>query len=235
MMGSARKNKKTRRLSKRSIATILLAVLLFGIAGYIIFDAWRANEEFKKRLAEIPVAMGDTSPEGRQQSEGRDETEVDDDTISSYVVSPDMPRLITIDKIGLKARVLQMGVNPDGSMQAPINIYDAGWYTGSAKPGTVGAAVIDAHASGPTRQGLFAYLNTLTQGDMIQIEMGDGAVYSYRVAYKETVPIDSVDMRKVMEAYGGAAEGLNLITCDGSWIKDRKTYSDRTIVYAVKI
>ena len=179
--------------------------------------------------------MGDTSPEGRQQSEGRDETEVDDDTILSYVVSPNMPRLITIDKIGLKARVLQMGVNPDGSMQAPINIYDAGWYTGSAKPGTVGAAVIDAHASGPTRQGLFAYLNTLTQGDTIQIEMGDGVLYSYRVAYKETVPIDSVDMRKVMEAYGGAAEGLNLITCDGSWIQDRKTYSDRTIVYAVKI
>ena len=67
---------------------------------------------------------------------------------------------------------MPMPVNGDGSMQAPINIYDAGWYTGGVRPGDKGAAVIDAHASGPTRQGLFAYLDTLKQGDNIIVEKG---------------------------------------------------------------
>ncbi len=87
-------------------------------------------------------------------------------------MAPDLPRVLSIPKLNTKARIMPMPVNGDGSMQAPINIYDAGWYTGGVRPGDKGAAVIDAHASGPTRQGLFAYLDTLKQGDNIIVEKG---------------------------------------------------------------
>lgn len=205
--------------------------LLLG-SGAWIATIWLGQAQ-EEREVERLIASDD--PEDRQAAEGRDETEVPGDAVADYSVAPDLPRVLTIDKINVRARVLSMGLNPDGSMQAPLNIYDAGWYTGSAKPGELGASVIDAHASGPTRVGLFAYLNTLTNGDVVSVERGDGEVLSYRVVHIETVGLDDVDMRKVMRVHGSAEEGLNLITCDGQWVRDRDTYSDRTIVYTERI
>lgn len=214
----------------------VLAIVI-GFAGYVSIDGYLTNQELKRRLEGLPAAAAsnDATPEDRQAAEGTDETELPKDAVAKYAVAADMPRIIRIPKIKVTARVLQMGVNPDGSMQAPVGIFDAGWYNGSARPGTQGAAVIDAHASGPTREGLFAYLNTLVVGDAVEIERGDGSKVSYKVVAKETVARDAVDMRKFMTVYGGANEGLNMITCDGSWVKDQRTFSDRTIVYTEKV
>lgn len=237
-------NKKPKHIKlsfskKRTLSALkwLIVCVLFATTVYISIDAYLTNIELKRRLEALPVvATGDlATPEQRQQAEGTDEKEVSANQIDNYVTSADMPRIIKINKLNLRARVLQMGVNPDGSMQAPVGIFDAGWYNGSSRPGTRGAVVIDAHASGPSRQGLFAYLNTLEIGDQIEIERGDGTKLTYQVINKETVPKDSVDMRKLLTVQGAGEEGLNLITCDGAWVKDQSTFSDRTIVYAEKV
>jgi LPXTG-site transpeptidase (sortase) family protein len=120
-------------------------------------------------------------------------------------------------------------------MQAPVNIYDSGWYGGSAKPGTPGATVIDAHASGATRQGLFAYLDTLKVGEQLSIERGDGQTFNYEVTHTEIVPLTEVDMSKLLAPYGDATEGVNLITCTGTWIPDQKTYDHRVLVYTKRV
>lgn len=221
----------------RRIASSVSVAGLIAVTGYISIDTYLTNQELKRRLEALPaVAAGvDATPEQRQQAEGMDETEPAGSAMASYVVAPDMPRYIKIKKINVYGRVKQMGLNPDGSMQAPLNIFDAGWYSGSSKPGTDGAAVIDAHASGPTRQGLFAYLNTLKKGDEMVVELGDGATLAYRVVHTEALPRDEVDMRKVMTVYGSASQGLNLITCDGQWVKEGSTFSDRTIVYTERV
>lgn len=220
-----------------TIAKWLLIVGVVGLAIYVSVDGYLTNQELKRRLEALPAVgtSADATPEQRQQAEGTDETEPTQAVVKQYTVAADMPRYIKIGKIGIKGRVLQMGVNPDGSMQAPLNIYDAGWYNGSSKPGTDGAAVIDAHASGPSRQGLFAYLNKLQVGDEIEVEMGDGSSHKYRVVHHEVMPRDKVDMRKLMTVYGSAKQGLNLITCDGEWVRDGATFSDRAMVYTEKI
>ena len=128
-----------------------------------------------------------------------------------------------------------MGVNNDGSIQAPRNIFDAGWYNGSVKPGDIGAMFIDAHASGPTREGLFAYLDKLAEGDEIQIEKGDGTRLTYRVAHTETVALADIDMRKALLPHGNILRGLNLMTCTGKWLDDKQTYDQRVIVYAEQL
>ena len=120
-------------------------------------------------------------------------------------------------------------------MQAPVNIFDSGWYGASAKPGTPGATVIDAHASGATREGLFAYLDTLTIGDELSLERGDGQTFTYRVTHTETIPLNEVDMTKLLTPYGTATEGVNLITCTGSWLPDQKTYDHRVMVYTERV
>lgn len=217
----------------RYISAIVGAVIILGITGYISIDAWMTNNEVKQVVAQRDTQ--NTASATTVLGEGQDETEVTKDTIGSYKVAADLPRVITVDKLKIHARVMPMSVNADGSLQAPANIYDSGWYSASSKPGTPGAALIDAHASGATREGLFAYLDTLAAGDQISIERGNGEKLTYKVAFKETVPLESVDMVKLLNPYGGAAEGLNLITCTGKWLPDQKTYDHRVTVYAQRV
>jgi sortase (surface protein transpeptidase) len=210
----------------------LAAVLvLVGGIGFIGFDVWQTNTALKQDLSKTVTALGSPSAGAHQENEGRDETPVESSSIDSYKVASSLPRVITITDAKVRARVLSMDVNPDNSIQAPINIFDAGWYTGSAKPGEPGAALIDAHASGATRQGLFAYLDTLEVNDTVEVERGDGVTFIYEVAYTEIVEKDTLDMAKLLKTYGDAPQGLNLITCTGTYVKEQSTYDHRVVVY----
>lgn len=207
------------------------AMFVLALTGYVSIDTWITNSEVKQVVAEKQESQSN----GVILGEGEDETEVLPNAIDNYRVAGDLPRVLTIDKINVRARVLPMSVNADGAMQAPVNIFDSGWYGGSAKPGTPGATVIDAHASGATREGLFAYLDTLAVGDKISIERGDGQSFTYAVTHMETVALDDVDMDKLLTPYGNAKEGLNLITCTGDWLPDKKTYDHRVLVYTKRV
>jgi len=233
-----KKKHRFQRFRLRTVARWLLLLVIIASAGYMAIDTYRTNSELKHRIQELSgvastgVAVTD---EQRQQAEGTDEATVHSESLDTYRVSPELPRIITIEKIGVKARIFQMGVHRDGSMQAPVGIYDAGWYIGSARPGTDGAAVIDAHSSGPTKQGLFGRLDELDAGDVVDVELGDGSHIRYRVTDKQAVPKDTVDMKKLLSVKAPAVQGLNLITCSGKWVKSQSTYSNRTIVYTEKI
>ena len=207
---------------------------LIAVPVYLVVDTWQANRRVKEDLGQ-PVIVNDADPKGCQDAEGQDEEEVKPDATDSYRVAGDLPRTIKVDDINLYARVLPMGVNADSSMQAPINIFDSGWYSASAKPGENGAMVIDGHASGPSRQGLFAYIDTLRKGQRIEIERGDGEIFVYEVVAHETIPLGQVDMEKVLSTYGDSSQSLNLITCAGTWIRESGSFTDRAVVYTVRI
>lgn len=161
-------------------------------------------------------------------------TPLPENALENYKVAADNPRAIYIDKISVQARILPMGVDVSGAMQAPTNIYDTGWYTGSAKPGEAGAMVMDGHASQTgTHYGEFGRLEELNNGDIITIEKGDGTKLNYKVVHVEDDPLDKVDMNRLMTPYEGAAQGLNLITCAGDWTKDGKTLDHRILVFSV--
>lgn len=157
------------------------------------------------------------------------------DALANYKVGASDPRALYIDKIGVRARIMHMGLTSDGSVKAPYNIYDSGWYNRSAKPGTMGAMLIDGHASGSTRVGLFAYLDTLQNGDIIKVGRGDGQVFSYKVVHTAIVRKDKVDMSRLMQPWDGKGEGVNLITCTGQWVESQQTYTHRVLVYAKRV
>ena len=228
----AGKNRESAKFQRtRQILYIASILLLSGALGYFAIDAWTTNARIKEEL-DKPVIVDDADPESRQAAEGRDETEIPVDTLGEYKVAADVPRILSVEKLNIEARILPMSVNPDNSMQAPLNIYDSGWYTGSVKPGESGAMVIDGHASGPTREGLFAYIDTLREGDTLTIERGDGKLFTYTVRKVETIALENVDMSKLLKTYNGAEQGLNLITCAGEWLQEDKTFNKRTMVYA---
>jgi LPXTG-site transpeptidase (sortase) family protein len=222
------KNKHSQRITTfLSIVGIVVACTGLSMVAYGLIT--------NKLNVQQPTATGTGSDHTDVAQEASDETTVEPAAIATYKVAADQPRILKIDALKISARVKPMDVNSIGAVQAPVNIYDSGWYTGSSKPGAYGAVFIDGHASGATRKGLFAYLDTLKNGNTVSIERGDGEVLQYKVVHVETVSKDVVDMSKVLRTYNHATEGLNMMTCTGKWIESEKTYDKRVIVYTERV
>ncbi len=233
---------KELRNEKRKVRTLKRSALLFVTAvfvlltGYASLTALLTNSEAKTEI----IASNDESEEAGAgghtvAAEGKDEAVPTVESLSTYAVAPGLPRALYIDKLSIASKILPMGENKNGSIQAPLNIHDAGWYSGSMKPGQIGAAFIDGHASGPTREGLFAYLDTLVVGDTLQVEKGDGSRLTYKVVHTEVVPFEGFDMKKALLPHGRALRGLNIMTCTGKWVNEKNTYDHRVVVYTEQV
>jgi len=227
-----RSEKRRNRDLKRS-GLVLLASIFILVTGYVSIDTLITNNRVKAGTAVTTPAGSDGVVSAAE--EGQDEVKPNAEALGKYTVAPSLPRALYIDKINVSARILPMSVNETGAIQAPRNIYDAGWYNGSVKPGEVGAMFIDGHASGPTREGLLAYLDKLAVGDEIKVEKGDGSKLTYKVVHTETVALADVDMKKMLLPYGNALRGLNLMTCTGKWLESEKTYDHRVLVWTEQV
>lgn len=218
--------------SRKFTAVSLLGAFLLGAASMGMI-AWCTTTTVKPALA--ITNPGKAPVDHTKDQEGQDEHIVSNNALAAYTVAAPLPRLLSIGKLNITARVMPMSVNTDGSIQAPVNTNDSGWYTKSAEPGETGAMFIDGHASGATRQGLFGRLDALKEGDTMQIEKGDGTKLTYRVVHTEIVPLDGLDMATVLRPYTGVQKGLNLMTCTGTWIPRKATFDHRVVVYTEQL
>jgi LPXTG-site transpeptidase (sortase) family protein len=228
------KEHRKRTFFKR-LALALTAVVLLLSTGYVGINTLLTNNQVQAASHNSAASAVDSgAPHTTSAVEGTDTTPLPAGTLAKYQVAPDLPRALYISKLNIAARVLPMGVNTDGSMQAPVNIFDSGWYTGSVEPGQIGAVVIDGHSSAD-HEALFGNLDKLVVGDQIQLEKGDGTKLTYQVVHTDTVDKDSVNMKSLLLPYGNALRGLNLITCAGDWINSQDTLTKRIIVYTEQI
>ncbi len=154
------------------------------------------------------------------------------DEITAYTVPADAPRLIIIPRIDTRARVMALGLDVAGRIDAPHNVHDAGWFNQSSKPGRPGAIVIDGHVSGWASKGVFYNLNKLSPGDPIIIERGDTSRVTYHVAKSQGYEADKVDMTALLAPIDPEHPGLNIITCTGAVLKGTNEYDKRLIVFA---
>ncbi|HKG63633.1 MAG TPA: hypothetical protein VKB28_06190, partial [Solirubrobacteraceae bacterium] len=60
------------------------------------------------------------------------------------------PVRIEIPAIGVRARVVSLGLNADGTLRVPTRFRDAGWWAGGARPGERGPAVVVGHVDSYT-------------------------------------------------------------------------------------
>lgn len=164
-----------------------------------------------------------------------EETPPSEAMYTAHITAPDGPRYLQIPTLGVKARVLQVGLNGSGALDAPKNIFDTGWYSASAKPGVgAGAVLIDGHSTGLTKEGVFTKIGVLAPGHKIQVIRGDGKVVSYNVVKVEKLPNAQVDMVSLLLSVDPKRQGLNLITCSGDFNQRDFTFAERTLVYAVQ-
>lgn len=167
-----------------------------------------------------------------------DERPVEEAERSAHSVPAMHPKSITIARLGITdARVFPMGIKENGELDTPINIFDTGWYEESATPGSgTGAILMDGHNGGPTTDGVFKRLAELRSGDEIVLERGDGEIFTYVVKENTAMSLKEADnggMEMMTQSADISKEGLNIISCTGTWIPRDQTYSDRQMLRAV--
>jgi LPXTG-site transpeptidase (sortase) family protein len=147
-------------------------------------------------------------------------------------VSPDLvPTRVRIPSIGVDTGVIDLGVNPDRTLEVPEDISVTGWYTGRSVPGEVGPSVVVGHVdSAVAGAGVFFNLRQLVAGDMIEIERSDGSVAEFTVTSMVLVEKDEFPTEEV---YGSTEQPtLRLITCGGGFDQGAGSYLGNVIVYA---
>ena len=155
--------------------------------------------------------------------------------VAEYIVAPDLPRYLVIPKLRVKARVLSVGLDAQGAMKTPANVFDTAWFNQSSLPGQAGAMLIDGHVSSWTAHGVFHDLKKLSSGDIITIQRGDNAMFNYQVAKVQIYDADNVDMVAATMSIDATKPGLNLISCAGDVISGTNDFNKRIIVFATQI
>ncbi len=145
------------------------------------------------------------------------------------------PVSLEIPSIGVKTRLIHLGLNSDGSLQVPplTEIAVAGWYTGSPRPGATGSAVIAGHIDSYKGQGVFYRLRYLKRGARVYVRRADGSLAAFQVTVvrkyaKDKFPTDAV--------YGPVPDPeLRLITCGGTFDPSTRSYLSNVVVYATEV
>lgn len=209
-----------------------MAVTLFIAGVAISVLSLRTNSEVKAQVKSVSKTQTKQDDDGGI-TEGVPNEDGNTPSVEYYKTASTYPRVIRIAKTKTEARVLALNIAPTGALKAPANIFDAGWYKDSAKPGEQGAMVIDGHVSGPTQPGVFKKLGSLVAGDTIEIERGDGTKFTYTVTATKVFDADKLDMSSVMVPSVAGKPGLNIITCGGKFNKTTNKFEQRTVVYSV--
>lgn len=162
---------------------------------------------------------------------------------AAIIASLNPVRLI-VPKLGLDARILSLGPDATGAMQAPRNgdasdpiwseVY---WWNVGALPGQVGNAVIAGHVNRPDASpSTFTHLDRLVPGDTLAIVTQNGQTLNFVVRDKNAplVYVHGGTDPTIQRIFGPATTpNLNLLTCWGEW--DGTQFNRRLVVYATLV
>ncbi|MCA9346089.1 class F sortase [Candidatus Saccharibacteria bacterium] len=212
-----------------------LGVSVFLFASFVSVQTFMNNKQAKEQLGVLGEQTWTSDEQGVQEGTSEDPSDapVNSEAVANYKVDPELPRYIKIPEIGVYARIKQTGITKNGAVAAPSNINDVSWFNESARPGNPnGSSLLLGHVSGWTASGVFKKIDKLTAGSRIEIDKGSGEKLMYEVTRTEKVPVDQLDMSKILASEVVGEHDLKLITCGGKYDRESKEYTDRVIVYA---
>jgi hypothetical protein len=143
------------------------------------------------------------------------------------------PHRIVIPAIAVDADVIDLGLQPDGSMEVPTDFSQTGWFTPGPRPGRVGPSVIAGHVDSRSGPAVFFRLAELSPGDLIEVHSEQGEVVTFAVRELEQHPKDAFPTDAVYGPTSGPE--LRLITCGGDFDSDLRSYRDNVIVFAERL
>ena len=145
-----------------------------------------------------------------------------------------VPVSVSIPEIGVRSKLLSLGLNPDGSIAVPslaTSADEAAWYKYSVTPGQVGAAVIEGHVDSYQGPAVFFRLGALRPGNQIDVTLADGITAVFRVTGVREYAKDKYPAATIYGPTDDAA--LRLITCGGDFDYATRHYLSSVVVFAV--
>jgi hypothetical protein len=143
------------------------------------------------------------------------------------------PVRVKLPALGVTARIMDLGLERDGSMEVPPGGYPVGWYDRSPTPGQLGPSVLAGHVDWDGKPGAFYGLRKLLPGDQVIVDRADGSVATFGVDRVEEHEKGDFPSDEVYGDVGYA--GLRLITCGGSFDQNTGNYEDNVIVFATLV
>lgn len=226
MEGSDLKKLKPRQSKKMPLILSLIGVVFaLALVGYAV---WQFLPQYKATNNPNPTVSNTVVTHSTDQP---DETNPEA-ACKEYQTQGTVPERLAIPKLNVTGCIESVGVDQHGAVAVPTNIYTAGWFVDSAKPGEPGLSIIDGHINGNfTNDGIFQHLESLVAGDRFTVERGDGTILNYEVVSVDSVPLD--DAAKKLFAHDTSIKSqLNLITCGGRWNESIQQFDHRIIAVA---
>ncbi|MFE7762418.1 class F sortase [Streptomyces sp. NPDC057438] len=144
---------------------------------------------------------------------------------------PSPAKTVTIPYLGIEAPVT--GLRLDGRRRLPAPPDDkptlVGWYVQGPAPGGPGTAVVVGHRDTRTGPAVFAALDVIKPGRIVEVLRADGRTAVYTVDAVRTYDKSRFPSKKVY-GHRGRPE-LRLITCGGTYDR-RKGYASNVVVFA---
>lgn len=183
-------------------------------------------------LLQIFAYSGDRQISARARAITNSNSELTREQIANSSISTSGidPERIIISTIGVDAKVIDLGLNPDSTLEVPTNYAEAGWWTGGSQPGETGSAVIVGHVDSKTAPAVFYDLQLLRSGDLIQVADRNGRVVNFKVERLKQVPKDNFPTKEVYDMTSSPT--LRLVTCGGKFNRSSGHYLDNVIVFA---
>src|SRR5215467_11402247 len=144
-----------------------------------------------------------------------------------------VPELISIPRIGVRAKVVALGLNPDGTAAVPPLTEPrlARWFDRGPAPGQRGTAVffghVDAKNVGPA---VFYRIGALRPGNLIFVTLRDREVAAFRV-YSVALYRKSAFPTGAVYRYTRWPT-LRLVTCGGAFDRRTHHYLGNIVVFA---
>lgn len=144
---------------------------------------------------------------------------------------PNDPKYIRLPSVGVEGYLQKVGVDQNSGIAVPNNVFFAGWFVNTSRPGDLGLSIIDGHLNGTSIGGIFRKLVNILPKAEFTVEMGDGGIKKFRVM--QVLTVDNEQAAGVLfSQVPNVKSQLNLITCGGNYDKAAHHYTQRVIVTA---
>ncbi len=150
---------------------------------------------------------------------------------SGTSTQPFVPARLKVPSLGITAKVEEVGRRADGAMGTPADFMNVGWWSEGARPGEKGNAVFAGHVNNAlTLPGVFAHLSQVKKGDYVTVSDAGGRTLVYEVVETILYEAGKAPLSEIFSQTGPSQ--LVLITCEGEWLPDERSFDKRLVVVA---
>lgn len=219
------------RTRRRWIPVALAAVLALGALVWLVLPA-QGSPDAAGESGSSPGAGGSANPSTTWEPTTPDPEILDAPDGATGPDGVEAARVI-IPSIGVDTALISLGVDPRSGVLVPPERFDvAGLFSAGTFPGEIGPAIIAGHVDSTDGPAVFYRLEELLPDAVISVILSDGEEIDFTVVAVEQYPKTAFPTARV---YGPTPDrALRLITCGGDFDRNRRSYLDNIVVYAVR-